>query len=245
MVQMQSHAVRHVISTGRLVALVGIAVAASVSTTGVRSAAAGTTATDGPGAVSHQDLSRKDCIGTARNTRSKIWFTVADGVLSDVYAPTVDATNVETMQYVVTDGSSFTDLQTRDMTYTATADPSGMVCTVTSTPASKAYRLISTYLTDPARDSVVVHTRYVPLTSAARSYQLYVRLDANAGGNGGGGTFERRRRLGGGRHLDRLAAAGVVRHQHHQPGRPRVRRPVVPGAAGRPTVHGGEQWLRR
>src|ERR1700712_938255 len=81
--------------------------------------AAQTAASGGPGATSHQDQSRKDCVGTARNTTSKIWFTVANGVLSDVYAPTVDATNVETMQYIVTDGSTFTDLQSRDMTYTA------------------------------------------------------------------------------------------------------------------------------
>jgi Glucodextranase, domain N len=48
----------------------------------------------GPGTVSHFDLARKDCLGTARNTTSKIWYTVADGVLSDVYAPTIDTTNV-------------------------------------------------------------------------------------------------------------------------------------------------------
>ena len=71
-----------------------------------------------PGALSHFDLARKDCLGTARNTTSKVWYTVANGVLSDVYYPTVDNTNVETLQYVVTDGSTFTDLQTRDMTYT-------------------------------------------------------------------------------------------------------------------------------
>ena len=58
-----------------------------------------------PGALSHFDLARKDCVGTARNRRSKVWFTVADGVLSDVYFPTNDNTNVETLQYVVTDGS--------------------------------------------------------------------------------------------------------------------------------------------
>ena len=50
--------------------------------------------------------------------RSKVWFTVADGVLSDVYFPTNDNTEYETLQYVVTDGATFTDLQTRDMTYT-------------------------------------------------------------------------------------------------------------------------------
>ena len=37
-----------------------------------------------PGALSHFDLARKDCVGTARNTTSRVWFTVANGVLSDV-----------------------------------------------------------------------------------------------------------------------------------------------------------------
>ena len=84
----------------------------------------------GPGALSHFDLARKDCLGTARNTTSKVWYTVANGVLSDVYYPTVDNTNVETLQYIVTDGSTFTDLQTRDMTYAAAAinDTAGMAC---------------------------------------------------------------------------------------------------------------------
>src|SRR5215475_6114989 len=51
-----------------------------------------------PGATSHFDLARKDCLGTARTATSKVWFTVAGGVLSDTYYPTVDTTNVETLQ---------------------------------------------------------------------------------------------------------------------------------------------------
>ena len=91
-------------------------------------------APDGPGALSHFDLARKDCVGTARNRGSKVWFTVADGVLSDVYFPTNDNTNNETLQYVVTDGSTFTDLQTRDMTYTVVApDDRSLSCRVTAT----------------------------------------------------------------------------------------------------------------
>ncbi len=63
------------------------------------------TAPGAPGAASYFDLARKDCVGTARNTISKVWYTVADGVLSDVYEPTIDNTDVSTLQYVVTDGS--------------------------------------------------------------------------------------------------------------------------------------------
>ena len=80
-----------------------------------------------PGVTAYFDTGRKDCLGTARNTRSKVWYTVADGVLSDVYEPTIDNTNVGTLQYIVTDGRTFTDLQTRDTTYTVHADRTGMV----------------------------------------------------------------------------------------------------------------------
>src|SRR6266568_4473053 len=136
----------------------------------------------GPGAASYYDLSRKDCLGTAENTTSKVWYTVAHGVLSDVYEPTIDNTNVETMQFVVTDGRSFTELQTRDTTYQAGTDRSGMTCTVTSASKSGRYRLTTTYLTDPGSDAVVVRTRIQPA-----GLRLYVRLDASVNGNGGGG----------------------------------------------------------
>src|SRR6476660_3593805 len=121
---------------GSLAAAAPVAVAAPASGSAI----------DGPGALSHFDLARKDCLGTARNTTSKIWYTVAGGVLSDVYAPTVDNTNVETLQYVVTDGSTFTDLQARDMTYTAESvnDSGGMACLITATAKSGKYTIVTT-----------------------------------------------------------------------------------------------------
>ena len=154
-------------------------------------AAPGVAATGGPGAASYFDLARKDCLGTAANTTSKVWYTVADGVLSDVYEPTVDNTNVETLQYVVTDGSTFTDLQTRDMTYTVQADPTGMECTITSTDAKHGFELVTTYVTDPQRDTVLMNTRIEPTrgsTANVGALQVYARLDAHVNGDGGGGT---------------------------------------------------------
>jgi glucan 1,4-alpha-glucosidase len=147
------------------------------------------TAPGGPGALSHFDLARKDCLGTARNRTSKVWYTVAGGVLSDVYYPTVDNTNVETLQYIVTDGSTFTDLQTRDMTYTVRAlDPGGMACQVTATAKNGRYRIVTDYLTDPDRATVLLRTRFQPLVGTRDDYRMYVRLDATVNGNGGGGS---------------------------------------------------------
>jgi glucan 1,4-alpha-glucosidase len=143
-------------------------------------------APDGPGTTSHFGLARKDCLGTARNTTSKVWYTVANGVLSDTYYPTLDNTNVETLQYIVTDGLTFTDLQTRDMTYSArTLDRGGMECRVTTTAKSGTYRIITDYVTDPSRNTLVMRVRFEPSVSGLH---LYVRLDPSVNGNGGGGA---------------------------------------------------------
>jgi glucoamylase len=173
---------------GRLLA--GAVVAApSLCSASAASAAPTGAAPDGPGAMSHFDLARKDCVGTARNTRSKVWYTVADGVLSDVYYPTNDTTTNETLQYVVTDGTSFTDLQTRDMTYTvAQLDDRALTCRVTATAKSGRYRIVTDYLTDPDRQTVLVRSRFDALRGNVRDYKLYVRFDPTLNGNGGGGT---------------------------------------------------------
>src|SRR6266705_700878 len=155
-------------------------------------AAGGTAAAPGaPGAPSFFDLARKDCLGTAAGQSSKVWYTVAGGVLSDVYEPTIDNTDVSTLQYVVTDGATFTDLQSRDMTYTVAADPTGMACTVTSTDTQHGFRLVTTYITDPASDTVLMNTRLQARPGSGANLarlHLYARLDAHVNGNGGGGS---------------------------------------------------------
>jgi glucan 1,4-alpha-glucosidase len=119
-----------------------------------------------------------------------VWFTVANGVLSDVYYPTIDNTNVETLQYVVTDGSTFTDLQTRDMTSTVRAlDGSGMSCEVTSTPASGKYRIVTDYVADPSTNALLMKVAFKVKTKKGNDggLRLYLRFDPTVNGNGGGG----------------------------------------------------------
>ena len=174
--------------------MAGLAVATPAATAATAATTAGgtaATAPGAPGAPSYFDLARKDCLGTAAGQGSKVWYTVAGGVLSDVYEPTIDNTDVSTLQYIVTDGATFTDLQARDMTYTVAADPTGMSCTVTSTDAKHGFQLVTTYITDPASDTVLMHTRLQDLPGSSTSLaalHLYARLDAHVNGNGGGGS---------------------------------------------------------
>jgi glucoamylase len=145
-----------------------------------------------PGTQAYLNSARKDCFGTAQGTASKVWFTVAGGVLSDVYSPTIEDSDNGTLQYIVTNGSTFSDLQQRDMTYSVSSpDPSGMVCQVTSTDTRHSFQLVTDYITDPARDSVVMRTRLLPLHgnwASLAGLKVYARWDATIDNTGGGGS---------------------------------------------------------
>src|SRR5271154_1419560 len=174
-----------------LIALPGLTGAGPSEAAAAVNAPSGT-APGGPGTQSYLDVARKDCFGTARNTTSKVWFTVADGVLSDAYYPTIESSNVKTVQYLVTDGKTFADLQERDMTYTVSSpDRRGMVCQVKSTDARHGFQIVTDYLTDPARDSIVMHSRLVPLPGHQSTFcelKVYVRYNQHIDNTGGGGS---------------------------------------------------------
>ena len=69
-------------------------------------------------------------------------------------------------------------------------DDSGMSCRITSTANSGKYKIITDYVTDPDRNTLVMRTRLVASKRSDRDpgLKLYVRFDPTVNGNGGGGT---------------------------------------------------------
>ena len=95
------------------------------------------------------------------------------------------------MQYIVTDGSTFTDLQTRDTTYTVkllSNNSQALDCEVTTTAKSGKYSIITDYLTDTNQNTLVMNVQFKPLGGNKSNYKLYVRYDPSINGNGGGGS---------------------------------------------------------
>jgi glucoamylase len=132
-------------------------------------------------------------VGTAAGTGStgigsKAWYTVADGVLSDVYAPTIDNTDVKSLAPIVA-GPGFADLQPRDMTYTVTAlDDTGMACAITARDAAHDFNVVTDVITDPDTESVVLRYTLVPLPGAPAGLHLYLDFNPLLNGHAGGGT---------------------------------------------------------
>ena len=64
-------------------------------------------------------------------------------------------------------------------------DAGGMACKVTARAKSGLYRIETEYITDPARNTVLMRVELKPHDSG---YRLYVRFDPTVNGNGGGGA---------------------------------------------------------
>ena len=142
-------------------------------------------ANDGPGGAASWTTGNKLAVGTSAGLDSKVWFTVAKGIVSEVFYPRLDVPNMEDMQYVVTDGSTFVDLE-RDATSHAISMPSekALEYTVTNTDRrpSPKYRITNSYIADPSRDSLLIRTRFESLDGGA--YRLYLLANPSVAGGG-------------------------------------------------------------
>ena len=69
-------------------------------------------------------------------------------------------------------------------------DDSSMSCRVTSTATSGKYKIVTDYVTDPDRNTLVMRTQLVAKKTGRQDpgLKLYVRFDPTVNGNGGGGT---------------------------------------------------------
>ena len=142
-------------------------------------------ADDGPGGAASWTTGNKLAVGTSAGLDSKVWFTVAKGITSEVFYPRLDVPNMEDMQYVVTDGSTFVDLE-RDATSHAISMPTekALEYTVTNTDMrpSPKYRITNTYIVDPSRDSLLIRTRFESLDGGV--YRLYLLANPSMAGAG-------------------------------------------------------------
>src|SRR5918911_798256 len=118
--------------------------AAAVVLTMASAASASGTASDGPGNAASWATGNKLALGTSATTTSKVWFTVAKGITSEVFYPRADVPNMQDMQYVVTDGSTFVDLE-RDATnhVVSMPDEKSLEYTITNTAKSGKYKITS------------------------------------------------------------------------------------------------------
>jgi glucan 1,4-alpha-glucosidase len=159
-----------------------------------------------PGGSAHWTTGNKQGLGTAPGADSKVWYTLADGTLSEVYYPRGDTADVRSLDFAVTDGTSFVEREITDTIHTVRlADPRSLTYAQVNTAKSGRYRLTKTYVTDPARATVLVQVVFEPLQPG--TYHLYVLYDPALGNSSFHDTASRH---GGGSDVALLARDGGV-----------------------------------
>lgn len=138
-----------------------------------------------PGAVANWTPGDKDGFGTATTLASKVWFTLGDGELTEVYSPDLGTPSARDLQFVVSDGSTFTDREREDATHEIQlTDPRSLTYRQVNTARSGRWRITKTYVTDPGRSALLVDVTFESLSG--QPYQLYSLYDpalSNTGDN--------------------------------------------------------------
>jgi len=147
-------------------------------------------ATGAPGIEPRWTHSAKDIIGTAYATASRIWYTVSRGVLSEIYFPTLDRPQVRDLQFLITDGESFShDAHRNLVTKIEYLGEHGLgVRLINSDPAGR-YQLVAEVIADPHQPCVLIDTELEGDPALLRKLHVYVliapHLEVGGWGNNG------------------------------------------------------------
>ncbi|MDQ1639177.1 MAG: glucoamylase [Pyrinomonadaceae bacterium] len=137
-----------------------------------------------PGADAHWPTAAKNGFGTANSLRSKVWFTLAEGVMTEVYYPTLDVPNVQTLQLVVTQGNQVQTELEDTVHRVEVPDAAALTFRQVNTAKSGAYKITKTYLTDPERNSVLVDVSFETNHADGCKCSIYVYYDPSLNNSG-------------------------------------------------------------
>lgn len=161
------------------------ALAVAVSALGLSPAAAEATDPPGsPGAAATWTKGDKEGVGTSLNPASKVWYTLTEGTMSEVYYPRADTPNTRELQFAVSDGTTAQRESEQSTRTVELADPKALSYRQTTTDDAGRWRLTKTYVTDPERSSVMLGVIFEALDGGA--YELFVLSDPSLAGTSGG-----------------------------------------------------------
>jgi glucoamylase len=141
-------------------------------------------APNGPGDLPTWTTGGKEAVGTSTTTDSKVWFTLQNGILTEVYYPRLDTANVRTLEFAVSDGKKIW-VESKDMAHSVERiNDNALLYRQTSSDPHEDFQITKTYITDPQRNALLIDVTFTG--SAADS--LYVLFDPALKNSGYGDT---------------------------------------------------------
>ncbi len=125
----------------------------------------------------------KQAIGAAyepKGAASPVWFTVAQGILTEVFYPSVDRPQIGDLQFLVSDGVATFSEQKRDLISKVSYSDEGMGVVIEGEDKNGLYELRQEIVADPRSPVVRIHARIRLLRAA----QVYILLKPAIDGRG-------------------------------------------------------------
>jgi glucoamylase len=137
-----------------------------------------------PGKDAQWESAGKEGVGTSATPESKVWFTLRNGVMTEVYYPTVDAANVRALQFIIVSADrKSVEVESAATTHeTYVPDPQSLTFTQINRARSGAYTIRKTYVVDPRRHAIQINVNFE--TRAKSPYLLYVYYDPSLNNSG-------------------------------------------------------------
>jgi len=129
----------------------------------------------GPGIPPRWTRGSKDAVGTAYSTSSRLWYTLANGVTTECYYPTIDSPQIRDLQYLVSDGESFFHDERRHMrSEIESLGPFGLGFKVTNYDREGRYKIEKQIIGDPHLSCLLVHTKFEVVPEWQGRLHLYI-----------------------------------------------------------------------
>ena len=146
-------------------------------------ATARTRADGAPGTRPTWTPADKHAFGTSSTPASRVWFTLRQRELTEVFFPDLGTPAIRSLEFVVSRPGGMTAVDRETLHGTGTVERlDGLNYRQTVTDRGDRWRLTKTYTTDPARDVVLVDVRFESLTG--EPYGLNVLLDPELDNDG-------------------------------------------------------------
>ena len=129
----------------------------------------------GPGIEPRWTGGAKDGVGTAYSVSSRLWYTLAMGVNTEVYYPTIDTPQIRDLQYMVSDGETFFHDERRNtISKVELLDPGALGFKITNTDPAGRYTIEKQIIGDPHLNCLLIHTRFNVAPEWQGRLHLYV-----------------------------------------------------------------------
>jgi glucoamylase len=137
-----------------------------------------------PGAKPLWSSGAKTLVGTAASAQSRIWYTVGNGTLNEIYFADVDQANTRSIRFLVTDGKSFFSDEQWDAEHKVEwIEPGVPGCRIESVCKEGRYRIVKEVVSDPVRDTLLMHVCF-EVTDSSGEMKLYLFVDPHIGDRG-------------------------------------------------------------